>query len=254
MKVWAVLPAYNEAEALPLLLAAYRTVRGTVLSNLQVFVIDDGSTDRTANVVSDFGADWVELVSHTTNQGLAQGMRTGFAVALERAADGDVVVAMDADNTHLPEQAPAMVTALAAGADVVIASRFQPGARMAGIPWFRRLFSWGVSVLFSTLTPIAGVRDFSCGFRAYSVKTLRAASAVWGDRFITEDGFACQTEILYKLDRMPGVKFAEIPMDLRYDRKPGPTKMSVGRNIRDMLRLMWRQRWNPPTPPGEPGK
>ncbi len=241
-RVWAVLPAYNEAEALPPLLQAYAALRAEDLPDLRVIVVDDGSTDGTADSVESFDQDWVTLVVHERNSGLAQAMRTGFAAALEYAADDDVIVTMDADNTHKPEQIPAMLEQITYGQDVIIGSRFQSGAQMRGIPWFRRLFSWGVSVLFRTFTPIAGVRDFSCGFRAYKVHTLRKVTESWQEQFITEDGFACMTEILYKVASLPGATFSEIPMVLRYDLKPGQSKMPLAKNIRDMFRLMWRHR------------
>ena len=207
---------------------AYAALRADELPDLRVIVVDDGNTDGTADSVESFDHDWVTLVAHERNSGLAQAMRTGFASALEYAADDDWIVTLDADNTHIPEQIPTLLEHVASGHDVIIGSRFQPGAQMRGIPWFRRLFSWGVSVLFRTFTPIARVRDFSCGIRAYKVRTLRKVTESWQEQFITEDGFACMTEILYKVASLPGATFFEIPMVLRYDFKAGAIKNSAG--------------------------
>jgi dolichol-phosphate mannosyltransferase len=239
-----VLPAYNEQEALPPLLAAVAETRATLLPNLSVIVVDDGSKDNTAQVARNFNASWVTLVPHPRNMGLAQAMRTGIAAALAAAPENGLIASMDADNSHQPHELKLMLDKLDTGLDLVIASRFQPGAKMEGIPLHRQLFSWGVSVLFQTFTPIPGVRDFSCGYRLYRASALRRAVEHWGDQFITEQGFACMTEILLKLSLLPGLKFGETPMDLRYDRKPGPTKMKVWQNIQDMWRLMWRHRWS----------
>lgn len=241
--VLLMLPAYNEQEALPPLLAAVAATRAT-LPNLSVVVIDDGSQDNTAQVVRDFGQPWVKLVQHPRNMGLAQGMRTGIATALEALPPDGLMACMDADNSHQPHELAMMLDKLNTGLDVVIASRFQPGAKMAGILPHRQLFSWGVSVLFQIFTPIPGVRDFSCGYRLYRAAALRRAVDRWGDQFITEQGFACMTEILLKLSLVPSLKFGETPMDLRYDRKPGATKMKVWQNIQDMWRLMWRHRFS----------
>ena len=124
--------------------------------------------------------------------------------------------------------------------DVVIGSRFQPGAEVHGVPAMRRLYSRVMSILFRAAFPIPGVRDYSCGFRAY------------GDGFITEQGFACMVEVLFQLDRLHGVRFAEVPMVLHYDLKPTETKMNVLRTIRDTLRLGLRQRARRRQPlPGE---
>ena len=241
-----ILPAYNEQEALPPLLAAVAAVRAASLPQLRVLVVDDGSRDHTAQVVRYFKTDWVKLVPHPRNLGLAQAMRTGLTAALELAPEDGLVACMDADNSHQPHELVAMLACLNSGLDVVIGSRFRPGARLSGIPPHRQLFSWGVSLLFQLFTPIPGVRDFSCGYRLYRASVLRRAVKTWGDQFITEQGFACMTEILLKLSRLPGVKFGESPMDLRYDRKPGATKMKVWQNIQDMWRLMWRHRLSPP--------
>lgn len=235
-----ILPAYNEQDALPPLLADIAAVRASTLPRLSVIVVDDGSQDETARVVRDCGAEWVTLVSHPRNRGLAQAMRSGLAAALADAPDDGLIASMDADNSHQPVELALMLSKLSTGLDVVIASRFHPGAKMTGIPPHRRLFSRGVSMLFQIFAPIPGVRDYSCGYRLYRASTLRRAVQVWGDQLITEQGFACMTEILLKLSLLPGVGFGETPMALRYDRKPGPTKMNIWRNTQDMLALLCR--------------
>lgn len=239
-----ILPAYNEQEALPPLLAAIAEARAA-LPGLSAIVVDDGSRDNTAQIVRDFNQPWARLVQHGVNRGLAQAMRTGFAAALAGCPEDGLVASMDADNSHQPRELALMATRIESGLDVVIASRFQPGAQMRGIPPHRQLFSNTLSLMFQILAPIPGVRDYSCGFRLYRAAALRQAAARWGEAFITEQGFACMTEILLKLSLLPGLRFGETPMDLRYDRKPGPSKMNVAQNIRDTLALIWRHRWSP---------
>ncbi len=248
-ELWLILPAYNEAEALPPLLAELATVRAEAWPDLNVLVVNDGSRDGTADVVVRFGRSWVHLIQHPRNLGLAQAMRTGLQAALAHASPAGLIASMDADNSHQPQELTRMLDKLNTGLDLVIASRFQPGARMMGIPLSRRLFSLGVSLLFRLFTPIPGVRDYSCGYRLYRADALRRATAQWGDELITEQGFACMTEILLKLSLLPGLRFGETPMLLRYDRKPGPTKMNVRQNIQDMWRLMWRHRRRAQRPP-----
>ena len=242
-----ILPAYNEGVALGPLLSGIAITRAAHLPNLTVIVVDDGSTDDTVMVVngarSQNGSDdWLSLVSHPVNMGLAQAMRTGITQALQAAPINGLIASMDSDNSHLPSEIVMMVDRVCAGADVVIGSRFQPGAEMRGIPRHRQLFSVGVSILFRVCCPIRDVRDFSCGYRVYRASALRRATAVFGEELITEQGFACMTEILLKLSKLPGLSFAETPICLRYDQKPGPTKMKVLQNVKDMIALMWRFR------------
>ncbi|HLB47147.1 MAG TPA: glycosyltransferase family 2 protein [Anaerolineales bacterium] len=238
-----ILPAYNEEEALPPLLDAIAAVRASALPNLSVIVVDDGSKDNTAQVVRDFNQPRAKLVQHPRNMGLAQAMRSGIAAALETSPPDGLIASMDADNSHQPHELTLMLDKLNTGLDVVIASRFRPGAKMQGIPPHRQLFSNVLSILFRLFAPIPGVKDYSCGYRLYRASALRRAADQWGDRFITEQGFACMTEILLKLSLLPGLKFGESPMDLRYDRKPGASKMKVWQNIKDTLALVWRHRW-----------
>ncbi len=240
-----VLPAFNEEQALPLLLDEIARIRETELSDLRVIVVDDGSTDATAQIVAERtrSTSWIKLTQHEGNQGLSQAIRTGFRVALEQAAPDDVIVTLDADNTQPPDTIPHMLSRIEGGDDVVIASRFRPGAEVHGVPPMRRLYSRVMSTLFGLLFPISGVRDYSCGFRAYRSALLRRAYDAHGEAFIIEQGFACMVEILFKLDRLGGVRFGEVPFVLRYDLKPTQTKMKVLRNIVDTLRVAFSHRF-----------
>lgn len=239
-----LLPAFNEGKALPPLLAACERTR-EILPDLSVAVIDDGSTDDTAKVVKKFKRRWCKLIQHKKNMGLAQGMRTGIAYAVKTAGKNDIVAVMDADNSHQPEQLPQMCGKLRSEVyDVIIASRYQKGSKSQGIPPHRQLFSNVMSVLFQVIARIPGVRDYSCGFRVYTAAVLRNAVEKYGsvDAFITEKGFACMTEILLKIARLPRVRIGEWPMDLRYDRKPSVSKMNVWSTIRDQIALVLRHR------------
>ena len=91
--------------------------------------------------------------------------------------------------------------------------------------------------------PIKGVRDYSCGYRAYRAEVLQRAYAHYGEDFITEQGFSCMVEILCQLNRLKPMRFAEVPLILHYDRKPGETKMRVTKTITDTLRLLLRFRF-----------
>ncbi len=240
-----ILPAYNEEDALPPLLEAIAEVRSRSLPDLRVFVIDDGSADSTTQVVSDAAISnaWIHLVKHEKNQGLSQAIQTGFHSALQDAGKNDVIITLDADNTQPPDTISAMLARMEQGADVVVASRFRRGSRVDGVPFMRRIYSFVMSILFQTAFPVRGVRDYSCGFRAYRASVLQQAYSVYGDQFITERGFACMVEILFQLSKLKSVQFGEVPFILHYDLKPTETKMNVGKTIRDTLRLAFRHRF-----------
>jgi dolichol-phosphate mannosyltransferase len=240
-----VLPAYNEEAALPPLLESIAEVQERSLPDLRVFVVDDGSADQTAEVVRHASKQhpWIKLAPHEHNKGLSEAIQTGFETALRDARSDDIIVTLDADNTQPPEIIPGMVQLIDSHqADVVVASRFRGGAQVHGVPLRRRLYSRVMSMLFQLAFPVRGVRDYSCGFRAYRAGLLQLAYNTYGDEFITEQGFACMVEILFQLNRLGVARFAEVPFVLRYDLKPTETKMRVGKTIKDTLRVALKYR------------
>jgi dolichol-phosphate mannosyltransferase len=240
--VIVVLPAYNEADGLPRLLARLRDVAvGHFGASLAVVVVDDGSTDGTAERAGQVAGLALRVVVHPQNRGLAEAIRSGLLAAMEQAADDDVIVTMDADDTHAPGLISRMTMLIEEGNDLVIASRFAPGGRTVGVPWSRLVLSRGASLLFRLVHPIRGVRDYTCGYRAYRVGLLRQAFARWGQEFISEAGFTCMVDILLKLHRL-GAVVAEAPLVLRYERKSGKSKMDVRRTTLQTLSLLVRRR------------
>jgi dolichol-phosphate mannosyltransferase len=126
--------------------------------------------------------------------------------------------------------------------DVVIASRYQPGSAIRGVPFLRLVMSFGAGWLFRLVFPVRGVRDYTCGFRGYRARVLQEALLEEGDRFFDQDGFQCMVDILLKLSRRP-LLFSEVPLVLRYDLKGGVSKMRVGQTVRKTLALLLRRRF-----------
>jgi dolichol-phosphate mannosyltransferase len=238
--VWLVLPAYNEAENLVPLL---KRVQVAWLGRFpfRVLVVDDGSRDATVAVAEGAGRRLpLTVIRHEQNRGLAAAIRTGIGEACRRAADRDVVVTMDADNSHPPELVPRMLARLEDGCDLVIASRFVPGGREEGVPWRRRMLSRAAAAVFRCLCPMPGVRDYTTGFRAYRAGLLKELWRRHGDRLIEATAFSVMTEVLLKA-RNTQPRVAEVPLVLRYDLKGGPSKMRLGRTLRDYAALLRRE-------------
>jgi dolichol-phosphate mannosyltransferase len=206
-------------------------------------VVDDGSTDRTAERTLAYqDRVSVDLISHGKNRGLGVAVRSGLTWACNHTtADDDVVITMDADNTHSPALIPALVDRIKEGYDVVIASRYALGGVERGLSVWRRLLSRGASMLLTLFFPIAGARDYTCGFRAYRASALRRGFEQFGDQLIEETGFTCMAELLIKLASV-GCRVTEVPLTLRYDLKSGVSKMKVARTILRYGRLIARRR------------
>ena len=208
----------------------------------QVVIVDDGSTDGTPDVIRHWSSKIpIDVVQHAKNSGLGETIQDALYRSAALAAPDDVVVTMDADNTHSPALIPAMVSAIQKGGDVVIASRYRRGSRVVGLSFLRHLMSYGARFLFQIAFPIKGVRDYTCGFRAYRASLLKSAFARYGKTLVQERGFAAMAEILLKL-RALNPKFHEVPMVLRYDLKSGDSKMRVGTTVMKTLRMMRRLR------------
>ncbi len=239
--LWYMLPAYNEALNLPPLLTDFReTMRNWPggAPPFRVVVVDDGSSDDTANAARSVPGLDTTVIVHDPNQGLGAAMRTGLEYVMEAGQDEDLLITMDADHTHPPELIPGMVAKAEAGADIVIASRYEPGAEVHGLDNFRRFVSWSASWLLRVLFPVA--RDYTCGYRCYRVALLRWGQEHYGEHFLNQTGFSVMVDLLLKLRRKAS-RVEEVPLILRYDLKQGASKMKFASTATTTLRLLGRR-------------
>jgi dolichol-phosphate mannosyltransferase len=209
-------------------------------------LVDDGSTDRTVAEAERAAAERgdglpLTVLRHATNRGLGAGLRTGIYWCLDQAGERDVIVTLDADNTHPPALIPTLVATLARGYDLVIASRYRQGAEVHGVPGYRRALSDLGRLVFQVLYPIPGVRDYTCCFRAYRAPLLRRARLVYGESLCTARGFEAVMDLLLRLGPL-GVRVAEIGFVLDYGERVGQSKMKVLKTIRSTLALLARRR------------
>jgi len=109
---------------------------------------------------------------------------------------------------------------------VVNTSRFQPGGRQIGVSRYRTIVSYAANIFMKIIFNIPGVKDYSCGYRAYRAKVIKDAIRIFGNGFIQLKGlgFTATLETIVKL-KLLGCRFAEVPFVLRYDKKASPSKM-----------------------------
>lgn len=242
-RVIVVLPAYNEEANIGNLLR--RIFESLTDENLgfSIIVVNDGSSDRTQQILEEYGREFpLSVYHHESNQGLGATLRDGLREAAEVAVERDIVITMDADESHTPGLMIRMIRMIREGYDVVIASRYQRGSRVYGLSLHRRIISRAASLLMRLLFPTSGVSDYTCGYRAYRAEALKQAYSLYGDSLVDEEGFQCMVDILLKLRRLPLI-FGEVPLILRYDLKRGPSKMRLMRTSTKTLRLLWRRFW-----------
>ncbi len=245
--VYLGLPAFNEEFAIAPLFERIRVARAEllrcgVLSDLKVIFYDDGSTDETAVQVREQARDLeVLLLSPGKNGGLGVALRGLFTQFIDEASEEDVLVIMDTDDTHDPSQIHELLRQMDEQThDVVIASRYRRGSQISGVSVLRQILSLGFGCLMKIVLPIRGVRDYSCGYRAYTYASLSLAASRSGF-LLQESGFSSMPEVLIRL-REHSLSFGEIPLKLSYHRRLTVSKMQAWQNTRRLLSRMWTWR------------
>jgi dolichol-phosphate mannosyltransferase len=240
-RILVVLPAYNEEANIASLLRRIFEALTDECMGFSVIVVDDGSSDRTSEILEETRREMPVIVQHhERNQGLGATLRDGLRQAAALASPRDIIVTMDADESHTPGLMLRMVRMIREGHDVVIASRYRPGARICGLSLQRRTISRVASWLMRLLFPIPGVTDYTCGYRAYRAEALQQAYQTYGESLVDQDGFQCMVDVLLKLRRLPLI-FGEVPMILRYDLKRGSSKMRLMQTSWNTLQLLWKR-------------
>ncbi|HNK58578.1 MAG TPA: glycosyltransferase family 2 protein, partial [Leptospiraceae bacterium] len=227
MKIWILLPAFNEEESLPRLLPKISKFCLDSNFNYEIVVVNDGSLDSTLSILQDYSKTLpVTIVNHVINRGLGETERDGFEYIASKIQEEDILIRMDCDDTHEPMYMPSHVEKMREGFDVVISSRFQPGGGQLGVNGYRAFISACANIFMKVLFPIEGVKDFSCGYRSYKGKIIKDAIKVFGNGFIQLKGlgFTSTLETIVKL-KLLGARFSEVPFVLRYDQKVSSSKM-----------------------------
>jgi dolichol-phosphate mannosyltransferase len=209
------LPTYNERENLEPMLRALAEVLDP---DDRVLVIDDNSPDGTGELADRLAAelDAVEVLHRPRKEGLGPAYLAGFRRALE--TDAELIVEMDCDFSHDPQDVPRLVAA-AAEADLVLGSRYVPGGGVENWGAVRRAISWGGS-LYARLVLGIPVRDLTGGFKCFRRAVLEATPL--GE--VHSRGYAFQIELTYRASRR-GFRVVEIPIRF-LDRVVGGSKMS----------------------------
>ena len=219
--VTVVLPTYNEAANLPVVVAG---LLGLPLPGLRVLVADDNSPDGTGRIADELAARYgpgrMTVVHRAGKQGLGRAYVDGMTRAI--ATGTEFVVQMDSDLSHAPKYLPQMLgTLLSADADVVIGSRYVAGASLASEwSWHRRALSGFANYYVRALLHL-GIRDVTAGFKIWRASALEAIDVA----SIRSNGYSFQVEMNYRTVRH-GLKIVELPIHFA-DRREGESKMNV---------------------------
>jgi dolichol-phosphate mannosyltransferase len=231
-----VIPAYNERENIPNLLADLAP-RARELGARVIFV-DDGSADGTAELIEEHSDGLpVSIVQHQVNRGLGTAINSGLRAALGESQDDDAIVTLEADNTSDLDDLPRMLELFAQGYDVVLASVYAPGGRILGVAPWRLTASKAVSNVFRYAGGLREIHTLSSLYRVYRAGTLRRAADTYGYLLVREPGFAANVELLLKLYNA-GARVGEVPTVNDWSRRLGASKMSLRPTVLAYGRLM----------------
>ncbi|MBI3290976.1 glycosyltransferase family 2 protein [Candidatus Falkowbacteria bacterium] len=215
MKITVVIPAYNEEKIIA------KVVGQVKEKNQDVIVVDDGSSDATAEAASQAGA---KVIKHFLNRGQGAALRTGIIFALRKGSD--VIVTFDADGQHDAGDINKMIEPLLLGEfDVTLGSRFLE-SKFNDIP-LAKVIILKLAVWFTRLYTGLKVTDVHNGLRAFSKKSAGLIQ-------LRQDGMAHASEILEEIKRHR-LKFTEIPVTVSYT----DYSLRKGQKISNSFRILW---------------
>jgi len=215
-RVVVIIPTYNEFDALPDTLVRLRAA----VPEADVLVVDDASPDGTGDWVEKQAAvdGAVHVLRRTGKQGLGTAYLAGFQWALERGYD--VLVEMDADGSHLPEQLPLLLARIT-DADLVVGSRWVRGGRVVNWSRSREVLSRGANI-YTRLALGVPLRDATAGYRAYRATMLEKLDL----SDVASQGYCFQIDMTWRIAQAGG-RITEVPITF-VERTAGESKMSRG--------------------------
>jgi dolichol-phosphate mannosyltransferase len=226
MRATVCLPTYNERENLEQMLRAL----GAVLrEGDRVLVVDDRSPDGTGELADRLAGElgFVDVLHRERKEGLGPAYRAGFERAL--AGGAELVLEMDCDFSHDPNDVPRLIAAAEDGADLVLGSRYVRGGSIPNWGLVRRAISLGGN-LYAQAVLQSPIRDLTGGFKCFRRRVLETIDV----DAVDSRGYAFQIETTYRVVRA-GFRVVEVPISF-VDREHGHSKMS--RSI--VLEAVWK--------------
>jgi len=210
-RILVCIPAFNEAKSITEIISKSKKYASGVI------VYDDGSSDDTSEVAKSAGAI---VIRNPENKGYGVAIRSLFQAAKEQ--DADIMVTLDSDGQHDPDQIAEVIEPLKQGFDIVIGSRFLKRDGKQKVPRYR---SFGIKTI-TKLTQAAsyhGLTDSQSGFRAYNKNALSKIN-------LFEDGMAVSVEILLRA-KEKNLSTVEVPITISYDSRDTSTHNPISHGI-----------------------
>ena len=217
MDISIIIPTYNEAENIPILVDE---IAKNLKEDYELIVVDDDSPDKTWQIAEKLKEKYpLNVLRRINKKGLSSAVLDGLAIA-----KGNILGVIDADLSHPPEKIPELINAIREGPDFVIGSRLIKGGKVEDWPFHRKFVSWGARILARPLTPI---KDIMSGFFFIKKEVIE-------NKKFKPHGYKIALEILIKGNYN---KTKEIPIIFR-NRQLGQSKLSVKIQLEYLYQLL----------------
>jgi len=231
-----ILCAYNEEQNLRKLLTDLTQQLKLLQREFEIIFCLDGSSDNSEAVIAEFSNNnRITILAKENTRGLGLAYKKIFLYVLKNLNDEDLIISLDADNTHNPTQIQEMVNHFQEKfLDFLVASRFFEKSLISSFPFHRKLISKSTSMILQILFGAKNINqknilDYTSGYRIYKGKTLRKIYEKYQDNFITEPEFTYTCELLIKISKL-SMRLDEVSILYDYHKKIGASKMRILQN------------------------
>lgn len=240
-----ILCALNEEQNLRQLIEDLAKQFALLQQKFEIIICIDGSSDNSYSLLCDLQKLYpLKILSLKNQRGLGLSRNRVYCEAVKNGVTSDdIVIHLDADNSHDPAQIAAMLLHFYQhNLDIVVASRFCDNSTMQGFPLKRQLVSRLVSLFMQNTMALRKIsrqklKDYSSGYRIYRASKIRELYDIYGDKMIVEKDFSSTCEVICKLGKL-NAKIDEIPIQYDYSKKLGGSKLRIIRNACQLALLV----------------
>ena len=240
-----ILCAYNEEQNLNKLLTDLISDLKLLQRDFEIIFCLDCTTDNSSSVIERFAKDCkITILPQDNIRGLGRAYKKIFLHLLLNCNDDDLIISLDADNTHNTSQIQSMMEYFEKNSlDFLIASRFFEKSLISSFPLHRKLISKLTSLILQKLFAVKNINqqnilDYTSGYRIYKGKILKEIYKKYNDNFILEPEFTYTCELLIKISRL-AFRIDEIPILYNYKNKIGASKMRILQNLYRLILMIF---------------
>ena len=239
-----IICAYNEEQNLQKLLTDLTQQLELLQREFEIIFCLDGTNDNSKTIISIFSQKYkITILPESNKRGLGIAYKKIFKYLLENSLEEDLIISLDADNTHNPKQISSMIEYFEENKlELLIASRFFEKSYISSFPIYRQLISKSTSLILKNLFNIKNINqqdvmDYTSGYRIYSHKILKKLYEKYQDNFICEPEFTYTCEILIKISKLTN-QIGEIAIHYDYHKKIGKSKMRIVQNLIRLIAMI----------------